>query len=82
MSKSVDLYKVAYRINANGEIRRIDEMLNLKQAQKIVDNCNTRHSGECEYFVEQVNYNSLSEEMIQSLIDQGKLILEPASLSR
>ncbi|MBW4659670.1 MAG: hypothetical protein KME15_13420 [Drouetiella hepatica Uher 2000/2452] len=71
--EGVNLYRVCYRINASHEIHRPGGFHDFEVAQKIVADFNTRYGEDCEYFLEQVNLKSLSEDILISLVHQGKL---------
>jgi hypothetical protein len=51
----------------------------LKTAQKRVKSLNERYRPDYEYFMEQVNLNSLSEETLLDLVQQEKLTLNDVS---
>ncbi len=76
--EGINLYRVCYKIKASNEIHRPSGFHDFEAAQKIVAGFNTRYEEDCEYFLEQVNLKSLSEDTIVNLVHQEKLSPEEA----
>jgi len=76
--ESINLYRVCYKIKANGEIHRPIGFHNFEVAQSIVTDFNARFAEDCEYFLERVNLKGLSEDELIRLIRQEKLSLDAA----